>query len=131
MRVVIELPIPSRVLSPNGRFHWGAKQRATKKAREYAHYVTLAAFTNVESASLRWPEASVSVRVVRRDKRGRMDDQNLIASLKAYIDGVCDAGLIENDRGLRWGAVTWEVERGIPKNQERVELTFSAYADRD
>lgn len=122
--VTVTIPIPPRSLSPNGRVHWGAKRAATKKARLHgglAAIMAMSALASIGKSAPRWLAATVSVRVVRRTKRGRMDHDNLVASLKAYIDGVCDAGLLANDRGLSWGAVEWIV---AADEKERVELTF-------
>ncbi len=124
-RYTVSLPIPSRKLSPNGRLHHYARAQANKNARYWGKMATLAAMSPTTNNSRpMWQEAEVTIRVVKPNKRNIMDDQNLIAACKAYIDGICDAGLMANDKGLRWGPVTWDVEPGIAKNKERVELTF-------
>ena len=127
MRVTVTLPIPSRTLSPNGRHHWRTKAAAKKKAREDGRLATLAALSPVASARPLWLNAVVSVRLVRKDGRGRWDDDNLIAACKAYVDGVVDAGLMANDKGLRWGSVEQVVDK--TDRAGRIELTFTSLVE--
>lgn len=113
--LTITLPIPERELSPNGRTHWAVKQRHTKAARTLAQVETHNAMICAGWAKqAKWDKAIVTAKVIRKDRRGRMDDDNLKASCKAYQDGVCDAGLVKNDRGLRWGDVEWTVDKTQP-----------------
>jgi hypothetical protein len=69
----------------------------------------------------KWKRATVHVLAYFRDRRSKWDRDNFIAALKATIDGIVDAGLMENDRGLKWGEI--ELSR-ISKDYPRVELTF-------
>ena len=121
----VVLPRPGRVLSPNWRGHWGAKQRAVRAARRQARLLMLARLRETGEpgpASVSAPEE------LRRDKspwrpsseapegrRGWLpsayevtwffwggagpDADNALACCKAYLDGCADAlGL--NDRVL-------------------------------
>ncbi len=110
--ITITMPIPGRELSPNGRAHWAVKAREVKKARTLAqveaHNAMICAGFPKQA---KWERATVTAKVIKRDRRGKMDDDNFKASCKSYCDGVCDAGLILNDRGLVWGDVEWEVDK--------------------
>ena len=79
------LPWPSAALSPNARSHWSVKSRAVKAARTQAYWLAHMGMTDL-------PDGPVPVRVVFHppDKRGR-DLDNMLASCKAYLDGISDA----------------------------------------
>jgi len=119
--LTIILGIPDRRLSPNVRQHWAALAKAKKKARAEA---CVLAKESMQSQGFReppmWKYATVHVRAYFTTKRGR-DVDNFIASMKGTCDGIAEAGVLENDRGLRWGTVDLEqIDRKYP----RVELTF-------
>jgi crossover junction endodeoxyribonuclease RusA len=106
------LPIPQRELSPNGRAHFSVKSRHVKEARLLAHVICHNAMVAAKlSKQTCWKKAVVTALVIRKDRRGRWDDDNFKASCKAYMDGVADSGLLENDRGLRWGIVESIVDK--------------------
>lgn len=128
MRVTVVLPIPSKTLSPNGRKHWRTQRAAVKQAREWGRLAALAALSPCNATRPLWTAANVDLKLVRKDRRGRWDEDNLIASCKSYIDGVVDAGLLANDRGLRWGQVVQEVDKSELRG--RIELTFTPLAER-
>jgi Holliday junction resolvase RusA-like endonuclease len=67
-----------------------------------------------------WESASVQATFYFRDKR-RRDRDNLLASLKAYFDGLADSGLIANDSGLTHLPVKVELDKVNP----RVVLTVT------
>jgi len=120
--ITITLPVPPRELSPNGRTHWAVKARHVKEARTLAqveaHNAMICAGFPKQA---KWERAKVTAKVIKRDRRGRMDDDNFKASCKSYCDGVCDAGLILNDRGLEWGDVAYVIDKAA---EPHVELTF-------
>jgi crossover junction endodeoxyribonuclease RusA len=115
-RLVITLPIPHRELSPNARCHWATKSRAVKAAREVARWTT----TVAGGACLMLTTARIDIRALHTIKR-RRDRDNLIASCKAYFDGLADAGLIANDSGFTLGPVVF----GVDKEEPRIELEVS------
>lgn len=53
--------------------------------------------------------------------RCRWDHFNLIGAMKATLDGIADAGIVENDRWLRPG--TFDFDR-IDKANPRIEITL-------
>ena len=82
------------------------KARHTKTARTLAQVTTHNAMIEAKwPKPPRWLSATVTVKWLIKDRRSIRDEDNIRASLKAYADGVADAGLIANDRGLRWGEV--------------------------
>lgn len=92
---MIELPWPPKQLSPNfrSRSHW-PRTNAIKKARQWAYLATHAADLDGCDAI-----ADTPIRVVigcyPPDRRSR-DKDNLLASCKAYLDGIAQ-GIGVND----------------------------------
>lgn len=91
--MIIDLPWPHKSLSPNARVHWAEKARATKKAREWAQWVSCS-YGPIEASELK-----VTVTFNPPDRRSR-DDDNLMSSVKAYRDGIADS-LEVNDKVFR------------------------------
>lgn len=125
--VLIVLPLPPRILSPNvmtgsrgGRM---AKAQAAKLYRERAKRGGQA-WTSTWGGGP-WARATVSVRFFHATRR-RRDDVNFLASLKPAYDGLVDAGLLEDDDAehLTTLGATFEVDREAP----RVELLLTRLA---
>lgn len=119
--VTITLPLPPRELSPNARVHYMAKARAVKKYRRWAAteaQVAMGTFS-LKHAYF-WTAATVRVRWFTRTRR-RPDADNALASLKAAFDGMADAGLFANDRGLTHKPIVFAVDKANP----RVEITVT------
>lgn len=119
--VVIVLPLPSRILSPNcpagtrgGRF---ARAAAAKR------YKRLALLATEEAANgMTWERATILARFYHKTKR-RRDDVNHLAMLKSAYDGVVMAGLLPDDD--REHLRTIGAEFYIDKKNPRVELVFT------
>lgn len=117
--IVVVLPIPPRVLSSNGRTrNWnylaGAVKRYRKQAAELAWYA---------KRTTEWPMATTPVDGVIRwygKVNRRADTDNIMSWMKAGIDGLADAGLVENDNLIRW----LPAERLKDADNPRVEITF-------
>lgn len=92
-RFRLQVGRPADALRPNARVHKHEKARATKFARQAAFYDTIQALGT--SAPPMWERARLTVRWPYRD-----DLDNALASLKATLDGICDAGIVVNDRGI-------------------------------
>lgn len=95
----IELPWPSAMLSPNARLHWGAKSRATKAARADGYYATKAAKIGIPAGDV---PIVVQLTFYPPDRRKR-DQDGMVSSCKAYLDGIADA-LGVNDNAFRLAA---------------------------
>lgn len=90
--MIVTLPWPPTTLSPNSRAHWAAKARAAKKYRRDCGYATVGARGGVSLP------ANIIMTVTFRPPNARpRDADNLLASIKSGIDGLCDA-LAINDR---------------------------------
>ena len=119
--VVIVLPLPARILSPNcpagtrgGRF---ARAAAAKR------YKRLALLATEEAANgMTWERATILARFYHKTKR-RRDDVNHLAMLKSAYDGVVMAGLLPDDD--RDHLRTIGAEFYIDKKNPRVELVFT------
>ena len=96
--VTIVLPLPERRLSPNAS-HQGAfykKASAVKKARELAYFETWHAMRAAKVAG-GWERAEAYELFMWPTNR-RRDVRNAESSLKAYWDGITEAGLLTDDR---------------------------------
>jgi len=101
----IILPWPPRELSPNARAHWAQKARAAKTYRRTCYWLTRHSEPDKPAQ-----DGPIPVRITfhPRDKKAR-DEDNMLASLKAGLDGVADALGVSDSRfeiTVRRGAVT-------------------------
>lgn len=97
MKLVLQLPIPDPVLSPNAREHWSTKARATKAARGRAKLEAIRVLDRRPKPL--WRQARYTATLYTMTGR-RRDPDNFIASLKPSLDGIADAGIVRNDRDL-------------------------------
>lgn len=93
----IELPYPDKDLNPNARLHWAKLAKAKNTAREYACVMTMARLQEA-NVTFKAP-VSVAIQFYPPDRRKR-DDDNVIASFKAYRDGIADALGIDDNRAV-------------------------------
>ena len=116
--VTVELEWPHDALSPNSRNHWAVKAQWTKYARDLA----FVKFTEAVKVKPKWKSARYSVACVLAKGRRVPDDDNLLASLKAYRDGMEQAGIVSNDRRLHLeGDVVFRRDKSL--SQSKVILT--------
>ena len=118
--VTITINWPGEGCDLNKRPHRGQKIRDTKAARRAAWVECL----RDPDHRKWWKRARVDVTAYHRTMRFR-DRQNIMAMLKASIDGVEDAGVIEDDSGLEWGPVMRAKDAAHP----RVVLVFTEVVD--
>lgn len=116
--VTIEVPIPPRSLSPNGRAHWHAKGRAKRVQRDTSRLAALAAMGR--NPQPRWHEATSKVTWYAKAARWP-DADNAMGSLKAAIDGLVDAGVLIDDDRLTW----LPIDRRKDAKRPRVEITVT------
>ena len=105
----VELPWPDRDLHPNARVHWGAKSKATKKARAYAHWVTLGG-PKVDCVEFTG-RFDLWLDFYPPDRRKR-DDDGLLAAFKPYRDGIADALEMDDNRFISHPRVMDETRPG-------------------
>lgn len=91
-KIVLDLPLPPKECSPNARCHWAQKARAVKKARAMAA-------TIAKAAMIGEPFKRASLHMHFYNAR-RTDNDNAIAACKPLLDGLQDAGVIDNDSGF-------------------------------
>lgn len=107
-RLIVPLPIPPIALRPNGGHgHWRVKNRARKDAKATA---TLAALSAL--AGTRPPAIAYSLHYHFHSHR--WDDDNAIASVKSYLDGIA-AALGMDDRYLRFRELFTATDRHCPR----------------
>ena len=114
--ITITIPWPSPKLDPNKRHHWRAKLKPKAAARRAAW----AECVRQPGHAMRLESARVDIAAYHKTRRFR-DSQNIIAILKASIDGIEDAEVIANDNGLSWGAVDRRKDAANP----RIEITIT------
>lgn len=99
--VELETTHPEKILSPNhtvgSRGQRMAKAAAIKKLRTKAKILFMAKYST--SFRPQWKRATVEI-VWHHKTAAFPDRDNIIGSLKAFFDGLADAGLLHNDRGL-------------------------------
>ena len=113
---MISFPVswPHKALSPNSRVHWGVKARATAGDR-------FAAKVNARVAGahkLKLDRPAVHL-VFRPPVRRNRDDDNMVASCKAILDGIADALRVDDSRFI----LTFEW--GEPVRGGRIDVTIS------
>lgn len=97
--MLIDLPLPHKLLHRNGSTRsYMAKARLTKKARGDAKLAGIAARYDANH-SHPWKRATLAATFYVKHHQS-MDEDGLIDWLKAYRDGLADAGIVENDRGF-------------------------------
>lgn len=80
----IELPWPGRILSPNGRGHYHTVARAKKAAKNAAFLLTKGARIGIVAG-----DVPVLIKLTFHPMtKNSVDADNLVASCKAYLDGI-------------------------------------------
>jgi Holliday junction resolvase RusA-like endonuclease len=102
--------LPDPDLSPNKRHHYMQVYRAKHAAKEEAFLLVL----HQGRPPKPYEKAHITVTWVAKDKR-RRDPDNLFASMKSYIDGLVEVGLIEDDSAMHV-TYTLQYERGDKDN---------------
>lgn len=92
-RVLVELPWPDKLLSPNARPHWAAKAKAAKKAKKIGFYLARESKIRIDFDG----PVHLWITFYPPDKR-RRDDDNVIASFKNYRDGIAEGLGIDDHR---------------------------------
>jgi crossover junction endodeoxyribonuclease RusA len=128
--ITIELAWPSPKLSPNARVHWAEKSRFTKASKDTAYWITKAALGAKFGPTFKFQHGGedIPVRLLAHPIKGkaRPDADNLIASCKAFLDGIA-LGLSVDDKHFRptleWadpapnGKLFFEVALAVPTKE--------------
>jgi crossover junction endodeoxyribonuclease RusA len=91
----LEIPWPSKQLSPNARQHWSAAAKAKKAFR--ARCKALGESLGLHTAKNASGAVLVDLVFYPPDRRAR-DLDNLLASMKAGLDGLADAMGVDDSR---------------------------------
>ena len=121
--MIITLPLPPRVLHPNERPpHWAVKHIAAQNYKAMARIVGY-------GCGARYVE-KVQIRPVFYFKTNRRrDGDGLIAWIKAAIDGIKEAGVIEDDSTEH---IEWlDPQVGKDAGNPRLELHISPLEQRE
>ena len=123
--ITVTLPLPPIALAPNSRAGWHAKANATKRYRLDAGIAAQVAARELDDWS--WmPLSRASIQVVYYSRTVRfLDRDNILAALKAAFDGLCDAGVLTDDRDVDYPSAIREKDAHNP----RVELIISEVSD--
>ncbi len=85
--IMVQLPWPEKVLSPNARCHWAVKAAAVSRARKAARLLTL---QQTGRRKVAWGRAHLTWEFCPPSRR-RFDVDNLVGQHKAANDGIADA----------------------------------------
>lgn len=114
----LEMPWPSKQLSPNARQHWSAAAKAKKAFRTRCRVLAEAqALGMVKNAS---GDVLVALTFFPPDRRAR-DLDNLLASMKAGLDGLADAMGIDDSR---WRLAIEKSDTTVPGGLVLVTVTI-------
>lgn len=92
MTVSITLPWPDRHLFPNDRCHWAVKAKQVKKHRRLAYYEALEIQSAIPDAVRADADQPIFYRIIYTPKINRhRDEDGIISSCKAYLDGISEA----------------------------------------
>lgn len=92
----VTLPWPLKELSPNARLHWARVAKAKKTYRQACHLLALQAGAKTFDAA---GPIHVELAFYPPDRRHR-DQDNMLAAMKAGLDGLADA-LGVDDRNFK------------------------------
>ncbi len=92
---LIELPWPAKALSPNARVHWAVLAKAKKAYRTRCRVIGSQAGLGAVPVGDR--PVAVHLTFFAPDRRAR-DWDNLVASMKAGLDGLADAMGVDDSR---------------------------------
>lgn len=82
---MINLPWPSKELSPNARLHWAVKARHVKAYRKAAGWAT------IESKCKAGAEGAICLHITfRPPSKRKFDLDGLLSRIKSGLDGIAD-----------------------------------------
>lgn len=109
--MIITLPLPSPLLSPNGPHrHWAPKAKARNAARQLAHLTTLSALQGQPPPTFTRYALTFFHPVIRT-----RDDDNALASTKAYRDGIAKALRVDDSTLRIHAAPEFRIDRSHPR----------------
>jgi crossover junction endodeoxyribonuclease RusA len=119
-QLTVTLPLPPKELSPNARCHWRVKALKTQGYRADARALAFVALQDAIMAAPRWKAATMQVRWFTRTAH-HCDPDNGLSCMKSAIDGLTDARIFSDDKGLTHLPIIFAKDAKNP----RVELTIT------
>jgi hypothetical protein len=98
--LTFQLPLPPLILSHNGRVNPFLKRRAVREARAAGKAEALRVLKDASIQPPKWLKACCRTVFYYGPADKKRDPMNALEALKAYIDGIAEAGVIKDDRGL-------------------------------
>lgn len=97
--MLVELPWPPRELSPNSRKHWAVRAKKKKAYGEVCYWSAKECASQFPRCHVRFHDGNIPMEITfyPPDKRKR-DADNMLASIKAAVDGVALAWKINDVR---------------------------------
>lgn len=121
----LTLPKLPKATHPNGSHgHWATVKDAKKKQKEAAFLVAKEAMGNAKG----FPWKAASVLVTYFSTSASVDSDNTLAWLKASLDSLQTAGLIENDSGFTFPPVIIEQVKRIDPRKGTFQLIITKTA---
>ncbi len=115
--VTLILPHPPEPLRPNWRGHWARKAKAVSAYRKLACLVA-------KPYAPRVPWKNVAYKITWEARKSQAPDpDNIIASFKAGLDGLADAGLFVDDSSA------WPERPLVMHNQPHGQLVVQLWDD--
>lgn len=111
----VRLPWPERRLSPNARVHWATLASCRSQAKAAAHRACK--LWNLERPPSGTDAIEVSITFCPPDRRPR-DLDNLLASIKAHLDGVAEYLSVDDSK---WAI---RLSRGAPAKGGCVDIEW-------
>lgn len=110
--MIVDIPWPPAILSPNARGHWAKLAKAKRVYRRDCTMLAIAAGARMR----KWPD-NLALRITfRPPTHRRYDLDNALARIKAGLDGIADAIGVD-DSG--WSIA---IAKGEPGGFVRVEV---------
>lgn len=109
--MLLTLPFPPSILSPNRRDHWAVKAPIKKQYREQCGWIA-------KQHPHSFPDGDISLQITFYPPNNRMDDDNIVGCFKSGRDGLAD-GWGVNDKRFSPTYVFAEPDKINP----RVEIT--------
>ncbi len=105
--------LPYKELSPNARVHWRTRHKFTQSAKAEVYYLAQEKLDHWKA-----PKKAMISYVFTVTSYHNRDLDNLLASCKAFQDGLVQAGILRADDGWQFSIGKGEVVKGTREQTE-------------